>query len=627
MRTGVSGTGEAYTGEQAELLARLAQITGGTHTSPFVISASNNPQFPMEKPKLTGEEAEIAERSLLYPVIYVKDDKLWVKHPQHLYSLRAVAVEIGGKWEAREKAYSFPLYVCYALHIEEAYANFRLEASESYLNWIKGREPDVPEDMPQWVKKVYDQLYPFQQEAVRWITDHPYDHPGLLLALSPGLGKTVVALTALNALGLQRVLIIAPLSLLRVWEFEAVKWFGTRRATTSAGWGPPPLVQAHGSKPPKAGWVVTNYNTVTSPNLAAEYWEQAWDALVLDESVMVKNRKTQRFANIKNLRDSADMVLLLSGSPITKHPDDLWAQFHIIEPRGFKSYWKFTKRYCMTERNVWAKGGYNVTGSKGIDLPNHFKDIMFVKNQEEVLPDLPEMIFQLIPCRMTHKQNTVYDRMLKEFIATLESVDEELDATTKLAQLTRLQQIASNVFNLNGREYKSFKPVWPDESGKDETILELLEADSVEFPLLIWTHWTPGAVALYKKLFAAGHKVAHIIGSHSKEETDAIFEEYKTGKVDILIVSMGVGKFGHTLTNTSTVMYKDKTWSADNYVQSLYRVRRIGLTHVPRVISLNVPLTIDDLVEDNLAGKMVDIAKVTNSDLLKLLKGLNRGHS
>ena len=67
-----------------------------------------------------------------------------------------------------------------------------------------------------------------------------------------------------------------------------------------------------------------------------------------------------------------------------------------------------------------------------------------------------------------------------------------------------------------------------------------------------------------------------------------------------------------------------KTWNADDYHQSLRRVRRIGLTHRPVVVTLRAPRTVDQLVEMNLSGKVESIARVTNANLKELIAGLGR---
>jgi SNF2 family DNA or RNA helicase len=564
-----------------------------------------------------------------------------VRLPSHAYGVRTtLRDQLSARWSSKDQAWRLPPYLAYARALEEEFSrSFQKPIyRDGYDEWrnigLEAKEELRVPDSLKWVWEGHDAscskegcsefhgLYPFQKDAVRYLLENPYDHPGVLLALSPGLGKTVVALTAAAMLDMQRVLIISPLSLLSVWEWEAAKWFG--KASPSRL--PARFRAVHGESPPDDGWVVTNYNTVTSPRRNSDYWEQTWDAIILDESVLIKNRKSQRFANIKNLRGSTDRVWLLSGSPITKHPNDLWSQFHLIEQRAWPAYWKFTRRWCAVEKNIY---GTRILGSSGRDLKKDFEDVLFVKNQEEVLPDLPDMIFTNVNVGLTHPQHRTYDTMLTKFVAILEKAGVELDAPSKLAQLTRLQQIASNVCNLSSSETLG-SGHWPDSSSKAEALEEMLQAESLEFPLLVWTHWKPGAEALAIRLEALGLKVGIITGDLSEEERTDVFADYKgssnadpNAKLDILILQLGVGKFGVNLQKTRSIVYVDRTWSADDYVQSLYRVRRIGLTHVPHVYILHAPNTIDDMVEDNLAGKMVPISEITNSKLANLLKGLS----
>ena len=92
-------------------------------------------------------------------------------------------------------------------------------------------------------------------------------------------------------------------------------------------------------------------------------------------------------------------------------------------------------------------------------------------------------------------------------------------------------------------------------------------------------------------------------------------------------MSPGVGKFGLTMTNINTMIYLDKTFDMEAYVQTMYRFRRLGLDHSVRVISLVAEGTVDELVADNLAGKSIDLNRISNEDLSILLTSLGRSQS
>ncbi len=104
-------------------------------------------------------------------------------------------------------------------------------------------------------------------------------------------------------------------------------------------------------------------------------------------------------------------------------------------------------------------------------------------------------------------------------------------------------------------------------------------------------------------------------------DPDSVVESYRRGELDVLILSSKVGQHGLTLTNTRTIIYVDLTFEMEPYLQSLARVRRFGLKHEPLLITIRAETEIEALVEANLTGKAVDIEKISNDELSKLLQG------
>jgi SNF2 family DNA or RNA helicase len=139
---------------------------------------------------------------------------------------------------------------------------------------------------------------------------------------------------------------------------------------------------------------------------------------------------------------------------------------------------------------------------------------------------------------------------------------------------------------------------------------------------LIWVHWQQGAQLLYQRL--ASMKVNVGIATGAEKNVEETVEAYKRGDIDVLILSLNVGRFGHHLINTNTVIYVDRSFDGDAYYQSLHRIKRFGLDHSPVVYTLRVPNSVETMVEENLAGKLETVAYITNGDLLQLLKSLGR---
>lgn len=515
---------------------------------------------------------------------------------------------VGGVWDGRVGAWRLPPYVLYAKSALDIFPN--LERTPSLDRFLNGREPDMDEFAqlvhdtvrPEYEHIFNDVLYPYQREAVEYL--YSSHKPGALLALSPGLGKTAVSMFTARMLNAQSVLVIAPLALLATWERESRNWAGRQ------------LNRAYGVSPTDE-WVVTNYDTAVN---RPAYAKQKWDIVILDESILVKNRDTKRFKAMKLIRANASRFWLLSGNPVSRYADDLWSQFHLIDPTAFRSYWRFTERYCHLEETNW---GTNVIATReDRDLREEFRDLMFIRHQEEVLPDLPEYIVKPVICELTPRQRKAHDELKKSFITVLTS-GKEVSADIKLTQMLRMQQVTSSLANLEASELPEGVEGGYD-SSKHDAIVDLIREESIEYPAIIWVNWVPGAEQIWAELRARFPKLRVKKALGGDEGNEQTLQDYVDGKVDVLILSLKVGKFGLTMIDTQTVIYLDRTFNADDYIQSRYRVQRIGLTHRPVMLVLKSPNSSDVLIDDNLEGKFVSIAQTTNADLVRLLEGIGR---
>jgi len=146
----------------------------------------------------------------------------------------------------------------------------------------------------------------------------------------------------------------------------------------------------------------------------------------------------------------------------------------------------------------------------------------------------------------------------------------------------------------------------------------------------VWVNYVPTGQSyeawIAKELPGLSVKFVHgdATTQKKKDERDETLQSFKDGDLDVLILQYEVGKFGHTFTKTRTVYYADRSWNSDSIIQSLRRVRRIGLTHSPVLIVPRAPGTIDDLVELVLEGKLRSIAEVSQADLVELLRSLGK---
>lgn len=429
---------------------------------------------------------------------------------------------------------------------------------------------------------------------------------GQLLCMSPGLGKTPTSIVAADLAVRQDteggVLVVAPASLMRTWEREVKTWSEYPHVSIAHGKDEPVT--------PEHGWTITSYDTLARhPEWFRRTRTCPWSVVIVDESILVKSKDAKRTKAVDNVLTKRRW--LLSGQPVSRYPDDLWSQLRLCDRRAFPSYWRFAERYCYVEANAWGPGKIVVGAKRTTDAARDNSDLMYVLHQKDALA-LPEYLFEVVDVDLKPRQRKAYEQMLTEFIAELDG--NEMTAENKVARLVRLQQITSGLAYLGVKD-----------SAKHDAIIDLIDAGAYEPPYLFWTHWRENGALLADRLRAAGITTELVQGGMANVAQDEAIGRYKAGVSQALVLSLGVGKFGHTLTSTKTVFYVDKTWNADDYGQSLRRVRRFGLEHSPVVVTLRAPGTVDELVERNLEGKLGAIARITNGELIELLRGLGKG--
>lgn len=511
-------------------------------------------------------------------------------------------------------------------------------------------------------------LYEWQREGVEYLFCNP--HGASLLQFGPRLGKAVVTAILIDLLELERVLIMTPLTLGRQWTTEIEKWsvndLEIWRATANdrepgpdgitianheviqelvvrtedgvvldpaeliigqdeddedvfLGRGPTAIrdwINAGPHKEDVKGNKVPIRERIT--RLRRDYIDAEWDLIVCDESVMIKNRRALKQGILKTLRKSIPDVfmLLLSGSPTTKYDDDLYAQMEILLPRAFTSYWRFAEFFCIVDTEGW---GWTIEGNReDRDVHDYLRDLIYRRSEEDIDVEIPPYQIEELPLDATARQRKALDQMIEDWMVELESEpDERVEAANWLSRTTRLSQITSNLGALPKPSGKGF---YGADGVKLDALLDLIGNDDIEFPLLVWSWFKETSAIITKALDKKGLDVVAVTGE-SKDKITPI-EEYKQDKHDVLVLQLGVGRYGHTLMNSRTVFYHDRTFDSDAMYQSLFRARALGQKHSPRLIVPKIVNSADELIDANMEGKFRSIADMTNMNLAKILETL-----
>jgi SWI/SNF-related matrix-associated actin-dependent regulator 1 of chromatin subfamily A len=221
-----------------------------------------------------------------------------------------------------------------------------------------------------------DKLRAYQREGAAWCAWMLRETSGALLADEMGIGKTAQAISAIAALGVDSATVVCPAIVAPHWRGQILKW-----------------MPDEGAREEGCGWAVYSYEAFT----------RAWakgtvtrsDVLVVDECHYISNPKAKRSQAIAGFRAMhSPAVLLLSGTPMTTRPADLWHPLDLMHPGRWGTKFAFEKRYCaghFEEIPGLDKAKWEAKGSSNVDeLAARLRAVMLRRTKAEVLAELPQ---------------------------------------------------------------------------------------------------------------------------------------------------------------------------------------------------------------------------------------------
>lgn len=349
----------------------------------------------------------------------------------------------------------------------------------------------------------------------------------------------------------------------------------------------------------------------------AERFLLSHNALIaVDESTTIKNPKANRTKNITKLGKRAAYRRILTGSPVTKSPLDLYAQCEFLneELLGFHSYFAFQMRYAILVKKK-AMGGMRefnqVVGYRRLDeLNEKLQDFSFRVTKEECI-DLPPKVYVKREVPLTEQQEKAYKEM-KKFAMSLFADGSISTTTTALTQILRLHQIACGHLKTDDGEVKTFP------NNRLEALLDCIE--EVNGKVIIWANYTHDIKAIYKELSEAygGGCAATYFGETEGEDRQKIVTQFQdpNSELRFFIGQPRTGGYGLTLTEAKTVIYYSNSYDLEVRLQSEDRAHRIGQKSSVTYVDLIAPGTVDEKIVEALRSK-IDIATQVLGEELK----------
>ena len=333
--------------------------------------------------------------------------------------------------------------------------------------------------------------------------------------------------------------------------------------------------------------------------------------LAIDESTTIKNPKAKRTRNIIEISRRAQYRRILTGSPVTKNPLDLYSQCEFLSPwlLNFQSYYAFRNRYAeMKTLHIHGRSIQVVSGFKNLnELSEKVKGFSYRVLKEDCL-DLPDKIYMKRTITLTPEQKKVYDQMKKEALAVLNG--KSVTTVTALTQLMRLQQITCGHFSADDGTIQTIK---------NNRTLELMDVlEEIEGKAIIWAHFQHDIKTVIKaieKEYGPG-SVVDYYGLTPQDQRDGNRKKFQENdKCRFLVGTPQTGGYGITLTAANTVIYYSNGYDLEKRLQSEDRAHRIGQKKSVTYVDILAEDTVDERIVKALRKKINIASQVMGEEL------------
>jgi len=438
-----------------------------------------------------------------------------------------------------------------------------------------------------------------------------------------GTGKTKVTIDNIAYLYLQRkitsVLIIAPKSVYTNWESEIETHMPDVLKYKIYKWNidkPKDYFKMDESPDLKIFLInVEALSTKRGYQACVEYLlKNKLNFVALDESTTIKNRSAKRTKNILSLAKVSHIKRILTGSPITKSPLDLFTQCAFLSPEllGFHSYLAFRNRYAeMTDIPV-GSGRY-------ISIPKYYKRLdeleekmksFATRIRKDQCLDLKPKVRSKRYIELEGDGKKIYERLKHHALAIVE--DSTISFSNKLTEIIKLHQVC------NGFTKNDDGEIMQLHKSKLNALDEILE--ETDGKVIIWANYLYNIHEIkdfLTKKYGEDSTVCIYGAVDVEDRQDAVKRIQEDEKTRFLVANPTTGGFGLTLTACNTVIYFSNNYNLEVRMQSEDRAHRLGQKGTVVYIDIVAKGTLDEAIMKSLTSKGQIAAKTLGEEDLK----------
>ena len=356
---------------------------------------------------------------------------------------------------------------------------------------------------------------------------------------------------------------------------------------------------------------VEAFSTKKGVEFAGRFLNSHNAMMAIDESTTIKNPSAKRTKSILSLANLAKYRRILTGSPVTKSPLDLYTQCQFLDSwlLGHSSWYTFRTRYAIM-KNMYFNGKtfQKVVGYKNLgELSEKLKPFSHRVLKDDCL-DLPKKTFMKRIIQLSSDQLKVYAQMKQ--LALAEMNGKMITTATALTQLMRLQQITCGHFKADDGTTQDIP-----NNRMGELIDVLYE---IEGKVVIWAHWQRDVNVIIKEIvkeFGEGCCVDYfgLTPQNKRQENIKKFQEDEN--VRFFVGTPATGGYGITLTAASNMIYYSNGYDLEKRKQSEARIDRIGQTKPMTYIDILAEKTVDERIVKALRKKINIAAEIMGEEL------------
>ena len=328
--------------------------------------------------------------------------------------------------------------------------------------------------------------------------------------------------------------------------------------------------------------------------------------MIVDEAHMIKNHSAVRSKNCVKLGRSAAYKVIMTGTPISNSPMDVFMQFEFLDPNiiGIGDFYSFRNRYAI----MGGFEGKQVIGYQNMDeLIELLTPFVYQVRKSEVLTELPPKIYQTREVILNDEQKRLYKEISKRNTAV--TGDRGITIQTILERMLRLQEICGGVITyernptmFDNRKYEHCRI--PGANSKVDEVLAIAQDSTGS--IIVWCRFLEEirmvATAL-REAYGEDSVVEIHGGIEENQRWENVNTKFQMGQARFLVGNAATGGVGLNMTRAETVVYYSNSFSFTDREQSEDRAHRIGQTKSVTYIDLIVEKSVDRIVYEALKNK------------------------